>query len=1046
MDVSLRLITDAGSFKTATAECSSDMDKLSDKTDQFAKTSKKNFEAPTKEISDLGKEINNGAKKIKEFSDETKKVGNSANAVKELKKQIKEYTSEAFKAGAGTKAFSDNLQKAGQLKDELADLNAQVKALSGNIGENLAKAAGNSLSLVARGFEGISSVSILTGNNTKEFEETLLKLQAFNGLANLANEFAGIGDKLTEIKEGFKPVLTLFTSGASSVVSGYGAANETLKGFFTNFSGNAKSAFKTGISSVKDFGSNAGSVAKNVGSSFVSFFSNFGANMKSFAASAKSGIGTIGTAIKANPLGIILTVVVAITAAFALLTDKFKPLTKIFSGIGDAIADVGKEIEKFAQSLGLMASEEEKRAENFIKNTQKEVDAIKEKFDFEIKLVKASGKETVDMEIKKQDAVFKRASLTIDALTKIRKEEGKLSEDQKKQLEEAQKLEKESFQEKILIQATFAKEQRDKAKEEADKAAKEAKERADKAKAEAEKNAKDLADALADLAKKSDQAVLSGLSGQARLDFIRNQAIEELKILEDTLIKKGKLTNRNFKLNEEQERELASIKTEINRQYYTDTLALQIDAANKEAQIIKSNADNDLAVLELRNTIAKNNVDKVKSLQGSTNMEIEAFEEEKNKSLLQLELKYQEEKLQLTINEIDAEAKLRTIALQGELESLKGKNDAASKARSEAIGNEIQQIASNSELGKQAAISSTENIVAGIKETLDKVKPESLKIDWAKLLGISDAELQVIQDNLQKAGKAVTDIINAQYDSKQQEFEREQELLDKRKQINDDETNDLENQLKDQQALRDEGFANNVQQLQDELAAKKKERDLNLEQEKKLHEEEKKLAKQKLLLNTATQASSLATAIAEVFASTASSGPVGVAIGIATIGAMLASFAISVGQASAAVNAANKEGFYKGGYTGDGGKYDEAGTVHKGEFVHTKEKTKKHRSLLEGIHKDDDRLIHMGILDLIKDRGISLIGDIPNEINNTKNSIRNNEMRMFVNNNAGVESRIDNLEKHLSTLVKQGNESEIILANGTRIIKKGNVTTTIRKS
>lgn len=39
-----------------------------------------------------------------------------------------------------------------------------------------------------------------------------------------------------------------------------------------------------------------------------------------------------------------------------------------------------------------------------------------------------------------------------------------------------------------------------------------------------------------------------------------------------------------------------------------------------------------------------------------------------------------------------------------------------------------------------------------------------------------------------------------------------------------------------------------------------------------------------------------------------------------------------------------------GGYTGDGGKHEPAGIVHRGEFVTTKEKTTKYRPVLEAIH------------------------------------------------------------------------------------------------
>lgn len=46
----------------------------------------------------------------------------------------------------------------------------------------------------------------------------------------------------------------------------------------------------------------------------------------------------------------------------------------------------------------------------------------------------------------------------------------------------------------------------------------------------------------------------------------------------------------------------------------------------------------------------------------------------------------------------------------------------------------------------------------------------------------------------------------------------------------------------------------------------------------------------------------------------------------------------------------NQRGFADGGYTGDGGKYEPAGVVHRGEFVTTKEKTARYRPVLEAIH------------------------------------------------------------------------------------------------
>ena len=67
-----------------------------------------------------------------------------------------------------------------------------------------------------------------------------------------------------------------------------------------------------------------------------------------------------------------------------------------------------------------------------------------------------------------------------------------------------------------------------------------------------------------------------------------------------------------------------------------------------------------------------------------------------------------------------------------------------------------------------------------------------------------------------------------------------------------------------------------------------------------------------------------------------------------TIFAILAAMAVGFAQARAQAQAAAT--FAKGGYTGDGGKFEEAGTVHKGEFVINAEKTRQYRPLLEAIH------------------------------------------------------------------------------------------------
>lgn len=72
-----------------------------------------------------------------------------------------------------------------------------------------------------------------------------------------------------------------------------------------------------------------------------------------------------------------------------------------------------------------------------------------------------------------------------------------------------------------------------------------------------------------------------------------------------------------------------------------------------------------------------------------------------------------------------------------------------------------------------------------------------------------------------------------------------------------------------------------------------------------------------------------------------------------TIAATL--IALASGLIAAKLQAQNAiAGFETGGYTGDGGRKEAAGIVHKGEFVFTQEKTKRYRSLFEDIHRGRD--------------------------------------------------------------------------------------------
>lgn len=114
--------------------------------------------------------------------------------------------------------------------------------------------------------------------------------------------------------------------------------------------------------------------------------------------------------------------------------------------------------------------------------------------------------------------------------------------------------------------------------------------------------------------------------------------------------------------------------------------------------------------------------------------------------------------------------------------------------------------------------------------------------------------------------------------------------------------------------------------------------------------ERERNARRQLQINAVLQASNSAVALTEAIGAIVSVASKGDPYTIAA--RVIAAVAALVGGVAALRSAfsANSTGFAEGGYTGDGGKYTPAGTVHKGEFVMNKENTAKYRPILEAMH------------------------------------------------------------------------------------------------
>lgn len=129
----------------------------------------------------------------------------------------------------------------------------------------------------------------------------------------------------------------------------------------------------------------------------------------------------------------------------------------------------------------------------------------------------------------------------------------------------------------------------------------------------------------------------------------------------------------------------------------------------------------------------------------------------------------------------------------------------------------------------------------------------------------------------------------------------------------------------------------------EELAKNGNARVLQEEQKRldELNEKKAKYVKQQQNLAMLEVAANAAVAVSKAASQTGVAAAVGIAAAL---------LALAVGLAEAKAMASG--GFAEGGYTGDGGKYEPAGVVHKGEFVFDKETTRKNRPLFEYLHKN----------------------------------------------------------------------------------------------
>lgn len=750
---------------------------------------------------------------------------------------------------------------------------------------------------------------------------------------------------------------------------------------------------------------------------------------------AIGGVKDLGTTLVNMGKSLLMNPIFLLGAAITLIVTNFDALKnagglvgEIFGGIGDAISFVVDKGKELLQVIGLIG-EAKQTLEDFEKINNSIIASIGNKYDMEIAKAKASGKEIVKLEKEKQQEIIKQLDV-------IR---ARLVSDQRKGL-----LDVDKYNEKII--------ENSRERQAAEIAIMNSETEARKeALAKRQKAEEDWNNALMDLFKRAQAAELESLTGQAKIDKQKEISDAELKNLQATILKKQILAGKGNEFSATQLEQFKQLKLAIDRKYNVDSIALELQLIQEKSALRLKDAQNSKQSLDFKQKAfdleAQMQLEQVEAMRKPKGMTDADFEKTKQIAVLEIKKKAAQDSLNIRLAEMDAETKILTTQAQNEIDILRAKGDAASLAEADRLTGTINSITANNEKAKQVVIAQNNNLITDIDKQIGDLNRslQAFHINWADIFGVSESEMKVIEQNLMKIASIATKAANDFLNSQDNLLKKELDVIEAKKKANESDISNLETQLNKQKDLKEAGYANNFDVLQRELEDKRANQAQQLEDEKKLKLEQEKIAKERMLLQQAQQYSSLVTAIAEVYASVASSGPIGIAIGAVTIAAMLASFAYAQGQASAAINASDSS-FAEGGYTGDGGKYEEAGVVHKGEFVSKKETTKKYRTLLEGMHTEDNAKIELGLHKLLKNTGVSL-PDITKDINNSKNNLRTAELRtIFKQDNSKLSKEVVAIKESLALLVKQGAEDIQLMPNGDRMIRKGSVTRIIKKN
>ena len=262
------------------------------------------------------------------------------------------------------------------------------------------------------------------------------------------------------------------------------------------------------------------------------------------------------------------------------------------------------------------------------------------------------------------------------------------------------------------------------------------------------------------------------------------------------------------------------------------------------------------------------------------------------------------------------------------------------------------------------AVIQAKKVAAGYEQALKDVGKDR-KLTMFSLLGLdqelTDKEKEAINASLKEISNSIRAFTDFYINEEQKKIDKRTENIDRL----DGELDQLQDALDKEMGYKEKGYAFSSKLIEDEIKKKEAQKAEEIRIRQEAFEQQKKIQKLQLAVDTVIQASSLVTAASNIIKGFSNIPYIGAALGAVAVAAMIAGFVVTKAKAFDAVNNQTLEtGGIVGGkrHSQGGAKYrsidgNSVVELEEGEFVANRKSSYKYAPILEAVNNDDEDLL-----------------------------------------------------------------------------------------